>query len=359
MKVLVIGAGVIGLTTAVVLARRGARVTIWARDVSPRTLSDRAGAKFTPFGTGGPPRERRWVEASMRAFSALAADHAKGTTSLPHGVFLGRAREYVADASHARPWWADLVKDFTPFVPPPESGFVAGFDQTVPHMDVSLYMPWLTNLATQLGVNIERRNLDSLAPALEQPVDAVINCTGLGASSLVPDALVRPMRGQMVRATNTTNLRTSLIADRPDPELAKVPGSGIAPGGLAITYIFAFPRHLILGGTFEPGVADEHPDPVALDAIVDRCRQLARLAGHEGWRDIGIERERQWAGLRPARLRADSAELLEDIRLEEDLATGPRHKADTPRLIHNYGHGRAGVTLSWGCAEDVVSQLMP
>lgn len=45
------------------------------------------------------------------------------------------------------------------------------------------------------------------------------------------------------------------------------------------------------------------------------------------------------AGLRPAR---------PEVRLEAEPATATR-----PRVIHDYGHGGSGITLSWGCADDV------
>jgi D-amino-acid oxidase len=46
-------------------------------------------------------------------------------------------------------------------------------------------------------------------------------------------------------------------------------------------------------------------------------------------------------GLRPGR---------STVRLEEaePLSSGAR-------VVHNYGHGGAGVTLSWGCAREVVT----
>ena len=46
-------------------------------------------------------------------------------------------------------------------------------------------------------------------------------------------------------------------------------------------------------------------------------------------------------GLRPSRT---------EVRLEREYLNGKR-------IIHNYGHGGAGVTLSWGCADEVVSLI--
>ena len=44
-------------------------------------------------------------------------------------------------------------------------------------------------------------------------------------------------------------------------------------------------------------------------------------------------------GLRPGR---------PEIRLEIEYAV------QGPPLVHNYGHGGSGVTLSWGCAEETL-----
>ena len=46
-------------------------------------------------------------------------------------------------------------------------------------------------------------------------------------------------------------------------------------------------------------------------------------------------------GLRPSR---------KEVRLEVENITGRK-------VVHNYGHGGAGVTLSWGCADEVVRLL--
>jgi D-amino-acid oxidase len=72
------------------------------------------------------------------------------------------------------------------------------------------------------------------------------------------------------------------------------------------------------------------PDPVTAEAIVRRCAAVrpeiagARVIEHR-------------VGLRPTR---------PAVRLERERA------ADGRLLVHNYGHGGAGVTVAWGCARE-------
>ncbi len=74
------------------------------------------------------------------------------------------------------------------------------------------------------------------------------------------------------------------------------------------------------------------PDPATAAAIFERCAWLEpRL------RDAAILEHK--VGLRPGR---------PAVRLEAEQHSSGK------RLIHNYGHGGAGVTLSWGCADEVV-----
>lgn len=47
----------------------------------------------------------------------------------------------------------------------------------------------------------------------------------------------------------------------------------------------------------------------------------------------------EWTGLRPGR---------HEVRLESEILSNGKV------VIHNYGHGGCGVTLAWGCADDVV-----
>ena len=125
-----------------------------------------------------------------------------------------------------------------------------------------------------------------------------------------------PIRGQIVRVRNP-GLERCLL-DEGNPE--------------GLTYIVSRSEDCILGGTAEEGRWDTEPDPGIAAAIVDRCVALEpRLSGAPV-----LEHK---VGLRPG---------CPEIRLEREDLTNRAF------CVHNYGHGGAGVTLSWGCAEEAL-----
>ena len=142
--------------------------------------------------------------------------------------------------------------------------------------------------------------------------DFVVNCTGLGARALTGDAALGASLGQtVVVASDRLDPRVMLSDDR-------------NPG--AMFYVIPRRGEFVLGGCAIPLDADEAPseDPELSVAILDRCRR----AGFDPGSVLYVR-----TGLRPVRA---------DVRLERE-----------GRVVHNYGHGGAGYTLSWGCAEEV------
>jgi D-amino-acid oxidase len=250
----------------------------------------------------------RWAAASWHRFAALVAD----TTA---GVTMRRAIElWRTDA--ARPWWADAV----PFARPAAAdelppGYAAGCCFDAPVVDMRRYMPWLRARLEAAGVRTRTGELASLDEALREH-DVVVDCSGLGARTLCGDAELFAIRGQIVRVA--------------DPGIATVALDEDDPGGIA--YVVPRGDDCVLGGTAEVGNEDLAVDDAQSDAIVARCARLdPRLAT--------APRRGAAVGLRPGRSR---------VRLE----------AERPRpdklVVHDYGHGGAGVTLSWGCAAEVV-----
>ena len=307
MSVLIIGAGVIGLSCGIVLQRAGVRTRIVARDVAPDVTSCVAAAFWEPFKADPIERIIAWGSGSLGEFIRLA-DRREGGVTLRWGrsVFPRPAPD---------PWWRDSVpfRRLTRGQLPP--GYVDGYAWTTAVIETPIYVPWLMEQYQKLGGTIEARTLSSLDEALAGH-GLVINCTGLGARELVPDPAVYPSRGQLVRVEQFGLDRFTV-----DDE-----------GSDGMCYIIPRSKDVILGGTVEDHVERLDPDPAAAEAILRRCAKLeprlakAKVVGHQ-------------VGLRPRR---------PAVRLEQE-------RRGDKAVIHNYGHGGAGVTLSWGCAQEVLA----
>jgi D-amino-acid oxidase len=307
--VIVLGAGVSGLTTAVVLAETGHAVQVLAATLPPDTTSNVAAAFWYPYRTLPSERSVRWAVRSYAEFAKLCHEPAAGVSM--------RAAFDCARNPLERPWWADAVHNLAPLRAedgPP--GFGHGWRFDAPVIDTRAYLPYLLGRLRAAGGTIEVGVVETFdALPLDQ---TIINCCGLGARNLCDDLALHPVRGQLLHVENPG--LEDVLLDEHD-------GGGIA---------YAVPRgdHVVLGGTAADHDDDLSVRPTEADAIAQRCGALdPRLADAPRLRDV--------VGLRPGR---------PHVRLE-------RQRIGEHTVIHNYGHGGAGVTLSWGCARDVLSLL--
>ncbi|MEU6565807.1 FAD-dependent oxidoreductase [Streptomyces parvulus] len=310
-EVVVVGGGVTGLTTAVVLAERGRRVRLWTRDPVERTTSVVAGGLWWPYRIEPVALAQAWALRSLDVYEDLAARPAETGVRMVEGV-LGETRPEEVGA-----WASARLPGLRAARAEEYAG--PGLWARLPLIDMSTHLPWLRKRLVAAGGVVETRPVAGLA---ETDAPVVVNCTGLGARELVPDPAVRPVRGQLVVVENP-GIRTWLVsADA---------GSG------ETTYFLPQPGRLLLGGTAEEDAWSTDPDPRIAEAIVRRCAELrpeiagARVLGH-------------LVGLRPAR---------DAVRLERETLPDGR------LLVHNYGHGGAGVTVAWGCAEKAAGLATP
>ncbi|GAA4534190.1 FAD-dependent oxidoreductase [Mycobacterium paraffinicum] len=309
-QALVVGAGVSGLTSAVCLAEAGWSVRVWTAATPQHTTSKVAGAVWLPPR----PAERAsgtldWTEHSLRVFRELADDADSGVQLSP-AMAVGELTAAEAMSSAAA-----LIPDLRPADPTElPGGFRNGFRATLPMIDMPHYLDYLTRRVAAAGCAIEEQPVRSLAEVADA-APIVVNCAGLGAESLTGDDTLRPLFGQHVVLTNP-GLRQLFLEINGGPEW---------------TCYFPHPQRVVCGGISIPDRRDTTPDPGVTERILHRCRQIEpRLAEAEVIEII--------TGLRPDR---------PSVRVQAE----PLGRA---RCIHNYGHGGNGVTLSWGCARDVV-----
>jgi D-amino-acid oxidase len=305
MQILVIGAGVAGLSSALRLIEAGHAVEIVAREPPPQTTSAVAAAIWYPYRAEPADRVRDWAGVTLEEFVRLSADPSTG-------IVLRDGLELFRDAVDDPPW-ASVVPGFRRAVSgelPP--GYTAGYAMRLPVIDMSVYLRWLEGRVLASGAGITQRTIRSFAD-LSPDADVVVNCTGLGARDLCHDRELFGVRGQVI------------VVEAPEVSEFRIDDA-------TVTYIIPRLHDVVLGGTAEDHVYDTGIDTATAASIRTHCERLNPRLCHAPWRAHKV-------GIRPCRA---------SVRLE-------RERLDGMSVVHNYGHGGAGVTLSWGCADEVVS----
>jgi D-amino-acid oxidase len=307
-SVAIIGAGVSGLTCGVVFAERGFRTSIFAEQIGTHTTSGAAAALWFPYDAEPAKKVIPWALATYQVLVDLSKDSGSGVSMIELRQFCRTGKIQIPD-------WAQ------PYVIPSEVGgsldisvFESDFALRVPLMDTTIYLDYLANRFQKAGGAIQEKVRLEKVDDVDPKFDLVINCAGIGARELARDVDLEPHRGQVAIVPKIDNLNSAIVCD--DAPL-----------------MYAVPRtnDCVFGGTNE--VSDNlAPDPATTDSIVTECSRLLRI------KKPRVLRER--VGLRPFR--------KSGVRLEKEKLSDGR------TVIHNYGHGGSGLTLSWGCARNVL-----
>ncbi|HMQ49964.1 MAG TPA: FAD-dependent oxidoreductase [Saprospiraceae bacterium] len=308
----IIGCGVSGLSTALVLLEKGHQVRIITAALPAQTTSAVAAAIWFPYAAAPKDKVGSWSRISFDVYEKLAAE------SEQTGVSMVTLTTLIEDEAEA--WWKNALPESHLCPTPMEAipaGYKLGYDLIVPLIETPIYLDYLLRQVQAKGAAIMHKKLDSLAAGLAE-ADYLVNCTGLAAAELLGDSEMYPIQGQIIKIPPQSGIRC-ILSDTPRGPEPEQPA-------------YVVPRRdgIILGGTarqYETGLT---PDPQESQRILARCLTLEPALG-------APDLEKALVGLRPGRT---------SIRLEK-----------AGNIIHNYGHGGAGFTVSWGCAYEVARLL--
>ncbi|GME64262.1 putative d-amino-acid oxidase protein [Neofusicoccum parvum] len=353
--IVIIGAGVIGLQTAITLLEAGATVTIIAKHVPEDKAigytSPWAGAQWRTHATAEDKEIQQWDIESYNVWfdwvekeKTQAAFATKSGLEKFHSIFYWTAPDAEIASGPRSAWWAPYMRQFRELAPSAlPAGVHAGATYDAITIDTGVYLPFLLSRARALGATLIEAALPTsggLAGALATAtqllpaygvgagVDAFVNASGIRARELVPDSAVHPVRGQTVLVRGTPRALTTCW--RPD--------------GLSYVIPRAASATTVLGGTKEVDDWRAEPDPRTTRDILERCKVLApELLDEKGEFDVLSVN----VGFRPGRTGGPRVEV------EEVRVGGGRSMP----VCHEYGHAGAGYQNSFGSAKKVLRLL--
>ncbi|EJL69797.1 FAD-dependent oxidoreductase [Chryseobacterium populi] len=301
-QITVVGCGIIGLTSAIVLQEKNWKVRLLARERFENTLSDKVGAIWFPFAIQPVEEASRWGNKSYQRYSKELFP-GNGVSFIPFTIAYNASSNTLWTQKLPK---GALLRDATDQELP--IGAEAAYVATVPLAEPHLYLPHLFERFIANGGTFEQIEISSLKQLSE--LDAlIVNCTGLGAKFICMDHELVPMRGQILR-TEWLNVQSCVNSTQ----------NG------ALSYIIRRSTDCIIGGT--DYLNDWNMNIESNDTNLILSRFHATGLFHK--RPEILE---EVVGLRPNR---------SQVRFTFD--------SQYPHVFHNYGHGGSGFTVAWGCA---------
>ncbi|MEH2026675.1 FAD-dependent oxidoreductase [Nostoc sp.] len=352
VSILVIGAGVSGLTTAICLREAGFNVVIVADRFAPDLTSIVAGAlwEWPPAvcGSHGTPRSlersKKWCMTTYNKFKKIHAEFGSEET----GLYLKDAYFYFKDILENRPTELRKMNELKDKVDGFQRGlhivketidlsFKGGIKDAYKHMapitNTDVYMKWLLQYVKDIGCEIIQSKITVNVVQNEQELlrrfnaKAIVNCAGLGSISTTGDSSMYPLRGALVRVKNLGKVvRDAHCISHEESSSNEQDIVYIVPRGDDL---------VVLGGLTQQ---DQWGTDISVEVPIIQQMYHGCLEFLQELRELPLdEKEPVRAGLRPL--------TKENVCVE---------RVPNTHVFYNYGHGGSGVTLSWGCSQEIV-----
>ena len=248
----VIGAGVMGLTTARIAQDRGWNVRIYSRELPPDTTSNVAGGQWSPTSV----YDEEFVTPAFRSQFERAMDiayrHFQNLVGPRYGVRWISNYNLSGDSvednfQHSYPDFYPQLRELGRHEHPFPADHVRHYDTML--VEPAVFLPAVMQDFFSAGGEIRRREFASAEEIFTLEEDCIFNCAGLGSRALFGDEMLIPVKGQLSFLLPQEEVDYNILSN----------------GGL---YMFPRSDGILLGGTYEPGEWSLEPDPQATRRII-------------------------------------------------------------------------------------------
>ncbi|KAF7267796.1 hypothetical protein GWI33_019033 [Rhynchophorus ferrugineus] len=323
-NIAIIGGGCMGVASAVEIQKLlgdKVTVTIFAEKFTPDTTSDVAAGLWEPYLLGDTKPEDL-MKFGLGTYNYLIQLWREGKAK-EAGISLIPVINLVEGGDDELPIWLPITLGYSKLTPNHLESFNKqlgrqfkfGFSFISFTWEARRFLPYLMKHFFDNGGKTVQRRIDSFDELSN--FDLIVNCTGLGAKEMLQDSLLTPIRGQIRRVKAPWQYTCYLIDYEKEDSCYIIPNF----------------ESVVLGGTKQKSFdvtlneSDKNRFEGHLEKLVPSLKNTEVVG--------------DFVGLRPYRTK---------VRIEQEFWKTKDGKL--VKVVHNYGHGGSGISLSVGCGQE-------